>query len=249
MEQSIQKEVIVLGMHRSGTSMIAGILESLGVDLGEDQLGKEWSNPLGHFEDVDFLSLNKAILASAGGSWKDPPSLTDIITQGKKYQSEIKELILERNQRSSGSPWGWKDPRTSLTIELYLPHLVNPYLIWCKRDQLAISRSLQKRNQIPVSDSQALHEYYENQIEDFIIKHPELPVVTVDYDEVIQAPERWINDFIQYLQLTPDQYQIDQALNKILSPGKLQRKKWMVWISWLASAPIRFMKRLFREND
>ena len=100
MEQSIKKEVIILGMHRSGTSMIAGILECLGVNLGENQLGKQWFNPLGHFEDVDFLSLNKDILASAGGSWDQPPSNTAILAQGDQFQKKIGDLIHTRNKHN-----------------------------------------------------------------------------------------------------------------------------------------------------
>ena len=56
------KTVVVLGMHRSGTSMIASILNKLGVSMGKVMLGKTPSNPLGHFEDKDFYNLNRKIL-------------------------------------------------------------------------------------------------------------------------------------------------------------------------------------------
>ncbi len=39
--------------------MVAGVLSALGVNMGEDSPGKQISNPLGHFEDGDFLSLNE----------------------------------------------------------------------------------------------------------------------------------------------------------------------------------------------
>ncbi|ABN70622.1 hypothetical protein Smar_1536 [Staphylothermus marinus F1] len=50
-----ERTVVVLGMHRSDTSMIAGILNILGVYMGERLLGASWSNPLGHFEDLVSL--------------------------------------------------------------------------------------------------------------------------------------------------------------------------------------------------
>jgi len=70
----MNKTVIVLGMHRSGTSMVSGVLNILGVDIGKDLLGNHWSNPLGHFENNDFRNLNTQILKEAGGDWLNPPS-------------------------------------------------------------------------------------------------------------------------------------------------------------------------------
>jgi hypothetical protein len=248
MTRNIQKEVIVLGMHRSGTSMVAGILECLGVDLGEDQPGRQWSNPLGHFEDVDFLSLNKDILASAGGSWDDPPTYSDIIAQKDKFHGMIQDLIHTRDSKTPGS-WGWKDPRTSLTIDLYLPLLQNPSIIWCRRDHRAVTKSLQKRNRIQISDGLALLDHYEKQVRRFLARNPQIPILLLDYDDIIQAPDTWIDEIIRFLQLDPDQTQIDQALNGILHPNELQKEKWIVWVNWLVTIPIRLIRRLFRSIE
>jgi len=69
MKEKRPKEIIILGMHRSGTSMLSGMLDRLGIDMGDDVVGRQESNPLGHFEDGDLLSLNELILAKAGGSF------------------------------------------------------------------------------------------------------------------------------------------------------------------------------------
>lgn len=61
--------VIILGMHRSGTSIIAGVLHTLGVYMGNKFIGAHWSNLLGHFENIEFVRLNDKILKNAGGSW------------------------------------------------------------------------------------------------------------------------------------------------------------------------------------
>ena len=53
------KTVVVLGMHRSGTSMTSAILEKLGINMGDETLGPLETNPIGHFEDRMFLELNK----------------------------------------------------------------------------------------------------------------------------------------------------------------------------------------------
>lgn len=54
--------VIVAGMHRSGTSLVASMISSLGIDLGEHQLTADRNNRRGYFEDVDFLALNRRML-------------------------------------------------------------------------------------------------------------------------------------------------------------------------------------------
>ncbi|HMB65244.1 MAG TPA: hypothetical protein VKO42_00060, partial [Patescibacteria group bacterium] len=56
------KTVVVIGMHRSGTSLVAGIMQCLGVDMGSNLLSGNRGNPLGFFEDEDILDLNKRIL-------------------------------------------------------------------------------------------------------------------------------------------------------------------------------------------
>ncbi|KSW10770.1 hypothetical protein CF15_08305 [Pyrodictium occultum] len=138
------KTIIVLGMGRSGTSMVAGILHILGVNMGERLLGAHWSNPLGHFEDLDFVELNEEILRAAGGSWDNPPAREAILAVAPRFYDRIRPLAEEERRRHE--VWGWKDPRTSLTVELYLPHLENPYFIVCHRDWEAIARSLKRRD-------------------------------------------------------------------------------------------------------
>ena len=71
--EKISKTIVILGMHKSGTSMVAGVLEKLGVNMGKELLGPHWSNPLGHFENVKFVNLDERILKEAKGSWNNPP--------------------------------------------------------------------------------------------------------------------------------------------------------------------------------
>ena len=243
----MQKTVIVLGMHRSGTSMVSGILQYLNVDMGEDLLGKQWSNPLGHFEDLDFLNLNQEILASAGGSWNNPPKYEEIIALKDKYKLAIQELINRKNIRNSSKYWGWKDPRTSLTIDLYLPYISHPYVIWCHRDPGAISISLQNRNQVQPSKSLTLTNYYNNQIKEFTLRYPEVSVLSVVYEDVINAPGLGIDKIVQYLQLEPENNQINQAIEIILSPTKLRKEKWRVLIIHYLTTPYRLFKKVINN--
>lgn len=58
--------LIVLGMHRSGTSALAGVLAQMGCDLPQDLMPSTAFNPRGHFESLQVYHLNDAILASGG---------------------------------------------------------------------------------------------------------------------------------------------------------------------------------------
>jgi len=125
------KTFIVLGMHRSATSLAAKGLHESGVYMGEDLLGKNSSNPYGHFENRRFVQLNDALLDRAGGKWDKPPEHARIIKAGQELSSRIEQTVA---MESKGHEfWGWKDPRTTLTIQCYWQYLTNPHLIICFR--------------------------------------------------------------------------------------------------------------------
>src|SRR5271166_5535385 len=69
--------VLVVGMHRSGTSAVASALGELGLALPRegDLLGPRFGNEKGHFESLSLMSLGDEALRLLGGSWDDPPEL------------------------------------------------------------------------------------------------------------------------------------------------------------------------------
>ena len=60
---------VVLGMHRSATSLIAKGLFKTKVHIGSNVLSPDGNNPHGYWEDTHWLNLNKEILELAGGDW------------------------------------------------------------------------------------------------------------------------------------------------------------------------------------
>ena len=77
MESPNDGPVCIIGMHRSGTSMVANLLRRHGLSLGPDEclLGANESNQAGHFEHAGFVEINEALLKQLGGSWDNPPRL------------------------------------------------------------------------------------------------------------------------------------------------------------------------------
>ena len=110
--------VCIVGMHRSGTSLVAQLLHALGLNLGpEEHLMRPRPTPTGHWENEPITELNDDILTRLGGTWSRPPELAagwERTPELDDLRHQARELIRSR-VRWAPSRWGFKDPRTSLT--------------------------------------------------------------------------------------------------------------------------------------
>ena len=154
----MNKTFVILGCHRSASSLVAKALHEAGVHMGDDLLSGLPDNPEGHFEDMDFLKKNVEILD--GNIWNDVDrSLQDVDT---------KTLIDTKNIRPL---WGWKDPRTTLTIDKYYEHLDDPIIVGLFRKPEHVARSMAERGDIGEEEALALAKAYNRKIIDFLSKH------------------------------------------------------------------------------
>ena len=137
------KTLMVVGMHRSGTSLIANWLQRCGLQVGEKLAGPNIGNVDGHFEDVEFLRMHEEILVSND---LDPTGLVyDKEIDVNVYQREkLKSVIKVKNQRYK--QWGWKEPRTCLFLKLYRELLPGSKYLVIVRDYPAVVNSLLKRD-------------------------------------------------------------------------------------------------------
>ncbi len=124
---------IVLGTGRSATSFISESLSTSGVEM--------WKKCNEHAEDDDFKTLNKRILKAAGGDAYNIPSHEAIMAVEDRFEDDIKATI----EKHRGEMWGWKDPRTVFTLDLYLPHIKDEiFLIYSIREWSGVRKSLQR---------------------------------------------------------------------------------------------------------
>ena len=113
---------VVLGMHRSGTSAIAGLLHTNGISMGETGsfLPRPSSeNPKGFFEDVRFREINDEVLACWGyrvSSWDLPPDAPYDHAPRCLFDRAV-ALVMKRHEEDPS--WGWKDPRTCLVFSFW----------------------------------------------------------------------------------------------------------------------------------
>jgi GT2 family glycosyltransferase/glycosyltransferase involved in cell wall biosynthesis len=150
------KNLVVLGMHRSGTSMIAGGLASRGLYAGADSelVPPAADNPRGFWERRDVVALNDALLAAADASWFRPRVLP---ASSSKAPAEIIRHL------DSNKPWVLKDPRLVLTWSCWSEQLEGASLLYVYRDPIAVASSLRRRNGYPLEYGLALWEFYNRQ--------------------------------------------------------------------------------------
>jgi hypothetical protein len=183
----------------------AGLLTALGVDLGSTAFPTA-SNPTGVIEDDDFAKLHKDILNSAepGKTYWDPPAVEKIWAQKEKFSARVQKLIA---QKSIGNPlWGWKHPPTILTIELYLPYLVNPHFVVVLRNPLGTARSSVEhtsgyKDKVDIFRTLKLVNFYYREMLGFIQRHPELPVIFLSFEDIIADPARETGRLAEFLGL------------------------------------------------
>ncbi|MEP4487253.1 MAG: glycosyltransferase [Halioglobus sp.] len=152
----MSKNVVVLGMHRSGTSMVAGALVKAGLYAGQssDLLVDQDDNPHGFWERNDVVELNEALLESASGAWFSP------VVSGENLGGKTDQIHHILTQLDSQSPWLVKDPRMLVTWPAWQAALADAIPVYVYRSPAAVAHSLFKRNRFPLQLGLALWEYY-----------------------------------------------------------------------------------------
>jgi hypothetical protein len=156
--------LLVVGMHRSGTSAVTGALGHLGlaVPAQDDRWEPSEDNP-DHWESRALTLHCDGLLERLGGTWDRPPD-PDL-----DWASDP-DLTADSLGDASGpacrafpnpGPIVWKDPRTCLLLPYWLAVLPKPVaavFIW--RSPLSVARSLQARDRTHLADGVALWERY-----------------------------------------------------------------------------------------
>jgi GT2 family glycosyltransferase len=177
--------IVVAGMHRSGTSLVASMLSNLGVSLGDHLLAADRDNKRGYFEDVDILALNRGILTAAtpvddGGhpdwGWTESERLNrDMFGAFRARASDLLEARAHRN--SKGRSWGWKDPRTTLALDFWYSLAPEARFVFVYRHPWEVADSMQ-RLAAPVflrhpGYAWRIWAFYNRHLLDFHRRHPE----------------------------------------------------------------------------
>jgi hypothetical protein len=154
-EHAPHPPLIIMGMHRSGTSLLCRLLQRLGLFAGWDT-GRT-------AESLFFRRTNDWVLKCAGASWDNPTGWRELPDNPLGYQA-VKEAVAARvtgfrmgqylgplrTLRSIGGspvdrPWGWKDPRNTITLPLWLDIFPNARVVAVERHGIDVAASLATR--------------------------------------------------------------------------------------------------------
>lgn len=160
--------VLVIGMHRSGTSLVARLLEEAGLFIGREQLA-------GHSEARFFLDLHDWLFTTAGAAWDHPKGLEDLL--GDDDMIELAHRYVDQRLRSLAArsftgwrqwrpaglhglstPWGWKEPRTTLAMPLWERAFPALAVIHVTRHGVDVANSLMTRRAASIRYAKKLAE-------------------------------------------------------------------------------------------
>jgi hypothetical protein len=184
------RNVVVIGMHRSGTSAMTNAIRLLGCsigDTGDFSSPKKW-NPEGNWEHVRLIERNELILNLHGGTWFAPPRLPSGWMQRRKARAMLSCLRSEFAMTYPEEGWVWKDPRACLTLPAWLQAWESaPVAVMAFRHPMAVARSLAARNKFSLRHGLALWEIYNAQA---LWNLRELPTIVHGYEAALEDPPR-----------------------------------------------------------
>lgn len=190
--------IVVLGMHRSGTSAITRVLNLLGPSLGREcDLYWAEDNPSGHWESRELIRCNDELLAAFGGNWMRPPRLEDGWADSAHVDRLLPRLVdtFDGIYGNVPRPWLWKDPRACLTLPVWRRVFGDNILaVLVLRQPAYVARSLQRRDAIPVTYGLALWAHYTHSA---IKNCAGLSVLVVNYDELSADPGRGLDALVE----------------------------------------------------
>ena len=191
-------EIIVLGMHRSGTSMITRLLNLAGAYFGPDHLhtGSNEENPKGFWERTDIRALNDALLHDADADWDRPVRFANHEPRQaflEDWNGKASRILEDCHQHSCCVI---KEPRMGLTLPFWRPHFQRPAMVWIQRHPLEVALSLQRRNGFPFAFGLALWEWYTVQIGS-LVRH-EHPII-VQHAPFMRHPEAQLEALVGHL--------------------------------------------------
>jgi hypothetical protein len=196
--------VLVLGMHRSGTSVVSRALIALGVCFGDALLEPASDNPKGFFEDKDINALNVAILRALDCQWHTIliPIKDELRIHGN-YAGRAAELL--RNKFSQEPMWGLKEPRITRLLPIWVAAMADidaRYLyLLVNRNPLSVADSLAARNGIPRAKALALWAVHQM---DGLAAVVESEGLVVDYDQIINQPSVELDRLSRYIGRSAD---------------------------------------------
>ena len=191
--------LVVLGMHRSGTSAVTGALRLCGAWVGDESelTGANEENPRGFWERRDIRRICDRLLQTVGAEWWkvanfDPSSIPPV-TLNEQRQEFVRVVSTLNDHRT----WVIKEPRLCLLLPVLRDYLTNPFCIHVYRNPLEVARSLQKRNGFGIAGGIALWEAYNRHA---LNAAANIPRVMVSHESLMKHPVETLDGLLERLE-------------------------------------------------
>jgi hypothetical protein len=212
------RAIVVVGMHRSGTSAVARGLKALSVYLGSNFLDAQPENPTGYWEDKGIVECNERVLKALRLTWDDVAPIAHRAFGGWKMWRLRREARRYLRRSFTEEPlWGFKDPRTLRLLPFWLRVLresdVDDAYVLVIRNPSSVAASLFKRQEMPLETAQRLWLVYTlPYLEELAPK----PMVVVDYDLLMGDPRGQLERIARKLQLTATTSDVEKFASEFL---------------------------------
>ena len=194
--------VLVVGMHRSGTSAVTGALGHLGLapPVESDRWEPSEDNP-DHFESRALAFHCDNLLERLGGTWDRPPDPDFEWVTDPGLEELGDPAGAARAAFPNAGPVVWKDPRTCLLLPYWLAHIPKPVAaVYIWRSPMSVARSLRTRDRLQLADGVALWERYNRSglaglvgVDTFVTR----------YESIVENPVDRLNDLAIWLGSLP----------------------------------------------
>ena len=197
--------LIVLGMHRSGTSALAGLIHQSGVAMGSSLMpGCVGVNDKGFWEHKEIVAIHEQLLKEMGYNWDDPRVLPDQWWETERNQSYIEKIcrVLDL-EFGSESLWALKDPRICRLLPLWRQVFsrlgVKPLFLHIVRNPLEVAASLKHRDRLP--RPRALLLWFQHNLE-AIQNSAGYPRQFITFPQLLDDGEAWMLNIFQKWELS-----------------------------------------------
>jgi hypothetical protein len=202
--------------------MVARVLEGCGLDLGGPAhfAPPAPDNRDGYWEDLRFVALNDRILDRLGGAWDLPPR-PPVPGWDASPDLELERRDAEALVRGRPEPWGWKDPRSSLTVPFWKRLLPDLKVVVCLRNPLEVADSLRARGYTSERFGLALWEAYHRRLDEAV---DDSVALVTHYQSFLADPSAELERLLQFTGLRPSSSVRGAVLAGASSASRHQRR-------------------------
>lgn len=192
-------QLIVLGMHRSGTSGVTRLLNMAGAYFGPEGIATDANdeNPKGFWERRDLRAACDGLLQESGFDWWRVHGFDIDAIPEEVRESRLADLRRIVTDLDAHRPWVLKEPRLCLLFPLLRPLLEVPVCIHVSREPLEVAGSVHARNGFPIQVGLALWEFYTVRA---IEASAGLPRITVRYEDLMAEPVGTVEQLLTQLE-------------------------------------------------